>query len=384
MKGKALGIRLLALGLVFPMVGNAADLVGAYRPGIAVTETPWPSLLKATWTNSTTWLTGQINSNEMVDYSPSRTNAVIESLCPVFNGAGDYVSIPIGSAPTLAAGPFTVSADVQYSTNGYFTLCGGVSLYSGGIAIVGYDFSSLFRIAVRGEGADGSTYAQGVQYDAGFAAYADGGVHKISVKIETNQFTVTIDGNQFPSEPIDEGNDSTPVLGTNTTVQLIGRHQNGALGNEYHAGKLFNFKIEQNGVVVEHWPVTEGSGTTIHDVSGNGNHGTAITSSEAEFWGGTQTNSPYAAEYGSVEWTDGTNTVYVPMLSDKITPATNDVSGMSVVQTNFAGYAHNAGPYSLIFGGATNTYANLLTNTTDNITVSTNAAGLIESLYETN
>jgi len=103
------------------------------------------------------------------------------------------------------------------------------------------------------------------------------------------------------------------------------------------------------------------------------------TTNEAAFWGGTQTNSPYAAEYGTVEWSDGTNTVYVPMLSDKTTPATNDVSGMSVVQTNFAGYAHNAGPYSLIFGGATNTYANLLTNS---VNIATNAAGLITEVWE--
>lgn len=129
-------------------------------------------------------------------------------------------------------------------------------------------------------------------------------------------------------------------------------------------------------------PFTESSGSTVHDVSGNGNHGTITsTSGEAVMWAGRQTESPYFARLGGVQWSDGTNTVYVPQLSNGSAPASTNVTDMTIVRTNLANFAHNAGPYSLIFGGATNTYANLLTN---DVNIVTNAAGLITELYEVN
>ena len=63
-------------------------------------------------------------------------------------------------------------------------------------------------------------------------------------------------------------------------------------------------------------------------------------------------------------------------------PARRGGSGLAAngeAITNPHGLAHNGAESSLVFGGATNSYANLLTNS---VNIVTNDAGLIESLYE--
>jgi uncharacterized protein YukJ len=51
-----------------------------------------------------------------------------------------------------------------------------------------------------------------------------------------------------------------------------------------------------------YYPFAEGAGTTIYDVSGNANHGTAQNITEADFWANTtnKVGYPLANSYGQV------------------------------------------------------------------------------------
>jgi hypothetical protein len=119
-------------------------------------------------------------------------------------------------------------------------------------------------------------------------------------------------------------------------------------------------------------PFAESSGTILYDVSGNGNHGTLTTTNSAACWANTQNVSAYLHNYGGVTWSSGTTNVYVPNTLAGV-PATNNVAGFTVVRTNLTGMVHNRGPYSLLFGGVTNTYSML----TNSVSITTNATGQI-------
>jgi len=74
-------LTILLATLLFPVVGNSADTVLAYRPSIAVTGvSPWHSLPLDTYTNATAWAI----DGDLKDYSPARTDIeVVDSSCVV-------------------------------------------------------------------------------------------------------------------------------------------------------------------------------------------------------------------------------------------------------------------------------------------------------------
>jgi len=121
--------------------------------------------------------------------------------------------------------------------------------------------------------------------------------------------------------------------------------------------------------------MADGWGTTIHDVSGNGNHGTAVNITESLFWGDTGPEgwAPNLTR-GFAEWTDGTNTTRVPYLADLSGPASTNVAGSTLVGLRPANVVHNNSEVTI--DGYS--YANLLTNET--WTVTTNDAGFITEM----
>lgn len=328
--------RLLTVLPVVAVLGLADTYVLPTRLDLGVLD-PTYSLQQDTYTNSTTWLTGHLNGNAMTDFSPERTDAVIESPCVVFDGVGDYVDV--GLIPT---------ENIMVKFRARITDVSSLN-YLFGQATTG-NRAYIFNYASGNFGVSGKKYA----FDTGVSA--DTNWHIFEYDLQNGAFKIDDSADLLTSD------DDFSGLNASYSAFFGARNDSSIL---YGNCEFEWFEWYENDVLIQKVVFTESSGTTLYDVSGNGTHATAtITSSESEFWGGTQTNSPYFAENGGLTFSDGTNTVYVPQLSDGSAPATNSISGYSITHTNGTGYAHNAGPYSLIFGGATNSYANLLTNGT--------------------
>ena len=95
---------LCSFGEVYQLANVAGRALGRTADGERA------ALQYDTYTNSTTWLTGQMFGDAMTDFSPEREDAVIESPCLKLNGAGDYVEV--NSSSNLCNGgtaPFTIS-----------------------------------------------------------------------------------------------------------------------------------------------------------------------------------------------------------------------------------------------------------------------------------
>jgi hypothetical protein len=132
------------------------------------------------------------------------------------------------------------------------------------------------------------------------------------------------------------------------------------------------------GSVTGRYPMSENWGNQIHDVSGNGNHGTLTTGAGglATFWGGSQDDVHWNLTKGHAAWTDGTNTTRVPYLSNMSGPAATNVVGSTLVEQRPASFVHNKAETTI--DGLS--YANLLTNAL--YTVTTNASGFITEVVK--
>ena len=67
-----------------------------------------------TYTGLTTWATGQMDGNQLVDFSPARSNLTIQSGAAVFDGVGDlltFTDIPVGAGISSYGGTTTPTLD---------------------------------------------------------------------------------------------------------------------------------------------------------------------------------------------------------------------------------------------------------------------------------
>ena len=77
----------------------------------------------------------------------------------------------------------------------------------------------------------------------------------------------------------------TETLSGDIVLDIIGTRNGGS--NPFD-GKIFDVSITKAGTLQGHWPLSEGAGTVIHDISPNANHGTATNITQSSFWGSTQ------------------------------------------------------------------------------------------------
>lgn len=285
--------RILITILLTSLLAGAETYQLANRAGLPLgrmADGSRAALPYATFTNTATWLTGQLNGSAMTDFSLERIDAVIQSPAAVFNGAGDYVSIPA----TTIAGDFIYTAKIKFpsdATNGLAIFGGPASSVDWSVILRTINNQQFFA-RVRNAADDNYTQASG----GNFAAKFDGGWHDVTVSYvaATANISITVDALTANSSTWTDGSPSTTKR-----IAYLGRGSIGGVAPTYSPQSISDAKLVIGGTTFLHYPITEGSGTTIYDVTGNGNHGTAtIASSEAQFWGGTQTNSPYFAENG--------------------------------------------------------------------------------------
>ncbi len=101
--------------LLLPMLGSAEEYVVATRLDESLVV-PTATMLTSTWTGTTSWAVGNIVSNELVDFSPARTNMLlVDSPCLVFDVSGaDYLQfddIPAGAGIASHGGTASLTLD---------------------------------------------------------------------------------------------------------------------------------------------------------------------------------------------------------------------------------------------------------------------------------
>jgi hypothetical protein len=100
-------------------------------------------------------------------------------------------------------------------------------------------------------------------------------------------------------------------------------------------GKMWGVKIYKAGVLQLNYPFSEGAGTRINDVSGNGNHGTATNITESTFWGSTQDVFHYNINTGFNKYMhfDGVDNLVT-------TETVQDISGAFDMTVSYIGTAN--------------------------------------------
>jgi hypothetical protein len=132
-------------------------------------------------------------------------------------------------------------------------------------------------------------------------AWDDGALHTFSMSKSFNTLTATIDSTTATADV------SGQTISVTKNIEL-GRHA----GGDYWDGILFNIKITHDttyDTVVLHYPMQEGNGTKIYDVSGHGNHGTLSGGTWTTIDNVSSWNTLYGFSRNDIKTTfDNTNT----------------------------------------------------------------------------
>jgi len=270
---------------------------------------------------------------------------LVESNCGTFDGTDDYIDVPTDlfeSRSTFSYGCWFTRAS---GTSDYERIMlrgkssnstrislsfGGVSVGStDGLLINFEDGSTTYGYVDSVISGDDVWHHAIVVYNGGGATNAD----KLKLYVNGTQQTLIFSGT-IPS--------SITLTGEN--FGLGGNSD----GGDYLGGMMYNALVCSNALtssevseimdgdysnvsLIALHPFSEGAGTTIYDVSGNDNHGTATNITAASFWAGTQDNFHWNITKGFRE-DSGTK---IPALEDGIAAAdTNAI-------TNPAGSWHN-------------------------------------------
>jgi len=410
-----------------PLSSESADVVAAYRPGVAVTATNWPTLAHDTFTGTTSWAVGNIVSNKLVDFSPERDDLTLISPAVVLDGAGDkftFDDIPVGAGISSHGGTATLTlntgTDEITSTAGtcwdlVITNASGtwadLPLQESSGAD-GYDVSGNTNNATLvAAGSSIETMRGGTQSAShynpeegcskvlsfnGVDAYDDLGfipldTTEIEIKFRLTDLaansTFGCYGNGVTQSPrfyvyYSATSDTLSFYcgGATSVIALPA----GSVDAEYHTFRM----SYADGLYIDDDFIGKNTATlaglspnysigrrNLNDASYSYAKMDVVFVKRKESGVLVKTWSSASAYGTDMSGATLVNTefLYLPTLSD----GSDDVAGLGI--TNPGGLAHNNGPQSLVIGATTNTYANLLTNS---VNIMTNSAGLITEIYE--
>jgi len=374
---KALYLILIA-GAAFGQTPQPNDTVLAWNPSSYVPAgSGWPSLPYATWTNSTAWYAfpASLNPLSALDASPVRSNGVYAgSGCGTFDGSAVWCrfgNVWATQNPHVKA-KFKITGGA--GTSRWIAERRSAAATSQWEWQLTINTSNLLAFSPYGQGegiysaSSDSTLSLNTWYDA--EAYYDRANSKTVLKYRVNG----------SDEWIVSERTSVPALTFSGATQSAVGAAGWALGAYPNPSLFFIGQIAEvevcdyvTGSSLGHYPLSSRWGNQIHDVSGNGNHGTLTTGAggQATFWGGTQDEVHWNLTKGHAAWTDGTNTTRVPYLANMSGPAATNVVGSTLIEQRPASFVHNKAE-TTIDGFS---YSNLITNAL--WTVTTNAAGFI-------
>ena len=260
-----------------------------------------------------------------------RDAKLIESNCGTFDATNDYIDTGI-----------SFNATSSYDIRCRFVRSGISSseyIFSGNDAT-----TDGLSILMMSDGTINIRHNVGSSSGQTVNSYADGQPHELRAQWDGSEITLTVD-----SEVIT--NSRTGAISTTLNLVLGARIFSGV--NNVFGGSLFDYQVSANGSELFYYPLAEGSGTAIYDVSGNDNHGTATNITESSFWGSTQDAFHYNILNGFEHYDDdatGTDIIRVPYKTDgsQITPT---ISGYTKNQNNPAGKWHNDAETAFDFTG---------------------------------
>jgi hypothetical protein len=228
-----------------------------------------------------------IATSQWLDTSGNNNHQdIVESPCGSFDGVGDYVLVQTNGLGTFSLQDFTVKIKGIYKN----TTANSV-LWS-------YDCTS--HIA--------PFYAQHIRFQSGSRVYfgwnisnslksitanhslSDGDYYELEVHFESGNQYIMLNGETLGSS-VEAG-----VISYYNQEVWISNSNFGGVGE----GKIIEceFINESTSNSIVHYTFTEGSGSTIYDVSGNGNHGSLVTTDLNAFWSQTQDEFHYALSNG--------------------------------------------------------------------------------------
>lgn len=279
-----------------------ADPVHAYQ---GYGDTPWNDTVgSAHGTVSGTVVSRRVPlvspTVDVMERTPDHTGKVaqparlVESSCGNFDGSDDYVEIPYSAS--FENDDFEISIRFKRDRTGQFETLFGVGQAGSlsGVTPAGLILrldQSTNRLAILISIA--GTY-ESVLSDA---AIDDTLWHHATVSKSGTQVTIVVD-DEATIGTLSSSAINWDSSGTNRAT--IGAHWSDST-DTYDAefeGEICNLSFSFGSSLVRSYPFSEGAGTVIHDVSGNGHHGTAYNISEASFWGSSQDDYHHNAAEG--------------------------------------------------------------------------------------
>ncbi len=297
---------------------------GTFKPNFATGDRPlWHAIpRKEDATNIALPIAQQTDiSDRLLEYNGrTKYNAkLVESNGATFDGTSDYVDLDSHISSIASDTEGTISLRIKLSS----TSTALQSLFSASdksdassdISITKYDAGSSNRIGfqIRENG------TLSLAFKASISGFNDDTWHHILITMNSSGNSLYIDG--VLDTPIyTVGNASTQAW-FNSINDLdalrIGNNINSS-GNRYYTKgqisdvRIFDKTLNQTEItqiynkeidvatsdLVAHYPLQEGWGNKIYDVSGQDNHGTATNITEATFWGTTQDVNHYNIEKG--------------------------------------------------------------------------------------
>ncbi|RMG82858.1 MAG: hypothetical protein D6712_13980, partial [Chloroflexi bacterium] len=258
---------------------------------------------------------------------------LVQSNCATFDGVNDYAITSPNSVTDWFDG-IKISARIKTTdaTTGYANAIVSKSP-SGTSAYFGYTLyiSDGKLYASRG---DGTSF----QIQSSSFIVNDGYWHDVSIQFINGNFVFTVDGQSETYTDILLNQGAPQAAGLEVNIGGFDAYTPAAFN-----GEICDVKIEdQNGNIIAWWPLAEGAGSVLYDVSSNGLHATMYNTSEASVWVNTQDYLHYNIDKGFSLYTHATNNdLRIPYNANgqplSITPPT----GYTLASEHPAGNWHN-------------------------------------------
>ena len=324
----------------FDSYGNYIDIVGD-RPFFY--ETTVPVYIPRDESNTSKDISGEV----LKYLGEVKYNTAISSMCADFNGTTDYINIDNNDLFSFGDGStdesFSISAWVKGDNLTNFPI---MSKYDSDWDIDGREWSFLFSSdklyfyicdetnnSFIGRYSDTSDTSWAGKWIHVVGTYDGSGINGIKIYINTERI-----------DNIDSTSGTYTVMSNTNQDVMIGTRPNYFANGSMCDVRIFNKELskseielvmsgERNGSEVAWYPLADGNGEVIHDVSGNNLHGVVTDATLSTFWGQTQTKFHYNNRRGFSDglYFNGTSAYGSCSSSAVFQPGTNPFSIEAII-----------------------------------------------------
>jgi len=261
----------------------------------------------------------------------------------LFDGVDDYIAFPhlVGTetvisysgtgTPSISAGRLDCTAGTLWDvllSDGTLLKCDegdGITSYdSSGNANHGtITNATLGTFHATFTDGNGSDYQNTVGYSEAGSVFVPRDESNTDLDVSGNPLqyegrvpydSLLVESNCGTFDGIDDYIDAPHLIGTETVVSSGGTATPSiSVGRiDFTAGTCWDLQLSDGTV----YPIAEGEGLIVYDVSGNGNHGTVTNTTSLEFWANTQDEFHYNIHYGftfpgnSLQFEDGLDALF--------------------------------------------------------------------------